>query len=297
MFFDIHAHVYRHPVPFVVQFCSPEELLRVYDRNEIEKGCLLPIVSSEIYLPQANEDILEIAAAHPDRFIPFCNLDPRALTNSPDAPLDTVLQYYKERGCRGVGEIMPNLPTNDPRVQNLLACAEKVGLPVTWDGSDRVGGDFGLCDERGLPGFERILLLHPNLTVFAHGPIFWGEMIELDSALQRKPVFNRKGDYIWSGIPHHGPLKRDGVVQKLFRAYPNLLGELSDAYGVLRLDEEYGPLFLTEFQDRLFFGTDICFVGSELGMLKLLLKWRNEGKISETVFRKIAKENAEKFFG
>ena len=54
MFFDIHAHVYRKPVPFVVQFCSPDELLHVYDKYNIEKGCLLPIVSSEIYLPQAN---------------------------------------------------------------------------------------------------------------------------------------------------------------------------------------------------------------------------------------------------
>ena len=93
MFFDIHAHVYRHPVPFVVKFCDPDELLRMYDRYGIEKGCLLPVVNSEIYLPQSNEDILEIAAAHPDRFIPFCNVDPRALTNSPDAPLDRVLEY------------------------------------------------------------------------------------------------------------------------------------------------------------------------------------------------------------
>ena len=77
MFFDIHAHVYRHPVPFVVKFCDPDELLRMYDRYGIEKGCLLPVVNSEIYLPQSNEDILEIAAAHPDRFIPFCNVDPR----------------------------------------------------------------------------------------------------------------------------------------------------------------------------------------------------------------------------
>ena len=37
MFFDIHAHVYRKPVPFVVPFCNPDELLRVYDKYDIEK--------------------------------------------------------------------------------------------------------------------------------------------------------------------------------------------------------------------------------------------------------------------
>ena len=129
MFVDIHAHAYRKPVPFVVQFPSVEELLKRYDECGIEMGCVLPVVNSEIYLPQANEDILEMAEQHPDRIIPFCNVDPRALSDSPYAPLDRVLAYYKDKGCRGVGEIMPNLATMDERVQNLFRCAEKVGLP------------------------------------------------------------------------------------------------------------------------------------------------------------------------
>ena len=296
MFFDIHAHAYRHPVPFVVQFCSKEELLEVYDKNDIEKGCILPIVSSEIYLPQANEDILDMAEAHPDRFIPFCNIDPRCLTNTCTAPLQDVLQYYKDKGCKGLGEIMPNMESEDPRVLNLLACAEKVGLPVTWDGSDRTYGDFGLCDQRGLPSFERILQWFPNLTVFAHGPIFWREMINLDSMAQRKPVFDKKGEYIFGNQPLHGPLIRDGVVQKLFRAYPNLLGELSEAATIFPLDEDYGAEFLTEFQDRLFFGSDICTKECTMDMATILLKWRAEKRITEEVFYKVAKGNAEKFF-
>ncbi len=35
MFIDIHAHAYRRPVPFVVQFCSADELLKRYDEAEI----------------------------------------------------------------------------------------------------------------------------------------------------------------------------------------------------------------------------------------------------------------------
>ena len=275
MFVDIHAHAYRKPVPFVVQFPSVDELLKRYDECGIEMGCVLPVVNSEIYFPQANEDILEMAEQHPDRIIPFCNVDPRALSDSPHAPLDRVLAYYKEKGCRGVGEIMPNLPTMDERVQNLFRCAEKVGLPVTWDGSDRIGGDFGLYDDPGIPQFERTLARFPNLTVFAHGPIFWSELGgHLPTPAQRKPVFNDQADYVASGVPLP-KIQEEGVVPKLFRCYPNLLGELSDAFRM---------------------GTDICFASMPFKTMDLLLKWRGEKKISETVFRKIARENAIRFF-
>lgn len=75
MFIDIHAHAYRKRPPFI-PFCTADEVLRRYDEVGIEKGVLLPIVSPEIYIPQSNEDILEMAEDHPDRFIPFCNIDP-----------------------------------------------------------------------------------------------------------------------------------------------------------------------------------------------------------------------------
>ena len=65
---------------------------------------------------------------------------------------------------------------------------------------------------------------------------------------------------------------------------------------MLNCDHDYGPKFLTEFQNRLFFGTDICFASMPFNTMKLLLKWRGEGKITEAVFRKIARENAIRFF-
>ena len=53
-YIDAHAHAYRKPIPFVTQFCSPAEILERYDRYGIEMGALLPVVNSDIYLPQAN---------------------------------------------------------------------------------------------------------------------------------------------------------------------------------------------------------------------------------------------------
>ncbi|HRU04404.1 MAG TPA: amidohydrolase family protein [Candidatus Brocadiia bacterium] len=296
MFIDIHAHAYRRPVPFVVQFCSAEELVARYDAEGIEKGAVLPIVSPEIYLPQANEDILDMAEQYPGRLIPFCNIDPRALTNSADAPLDRLLRYYRDKGCKGVGEIMPNMPMMDPRVQNLFKHAEAVGLPVTCDGSDTVGGDFGLYDDPGLPQLEHTLQRFPKLIMLAHGPLFWAEIGRLDTPGQRKPPFRPDGQQAPSW-PQSGPIKEEGVAPKLLRRYPNLYGELSDATAALARDPGYGPKFLTEFQDRMLFGTDICFKDMPFHTKALLLQWRAEGKISETVFRKIARENAIKLFG
>ena len=78
-----------------------------------------------------------------------------------------------------------------------------------------------------------------------------------------------------------GPLKEEGVMPKLMRRYPNLYGDLSDIYAIAR-DPDYGPQFLTEFQDRLLFGTDICFFEHEIVHGKLL-RLREQGKISDTV--------------
>lgn len=300
MFIDIHCHAYRKPLPFPispVSFCTPEQLIARYDELGIEKGVLLPIVSPEIYMPQANEDILDMAEQNPDRFIPYCNIDPRALTNSAEAPLDKLLNYYKERGCKGVGEVMLNVPVMDPLVQNLFRHAERVGLPVVFDGSDQLGGDFGLYDEPGLPQLEHTLQRFPRLILFGHGPVFWAEIGRLETPGERGIIFDLNGDQV--GRLPRGPIKEEGIVPKLFRRYPNLYGDLSDytAHNAIARDPDYGPKFLDEFQDRLYFGTDICFPTMKVELTDTLIRWRDEGKISEVVFNKIARENAVKLFG
>ena len=297
MFIDIHAHAYWKLPPVSYQFCTPQQVLKRYDAVGIEKGALLPIVSPEIYLPQSNEDILDMAQKYPDRFIPFCNIDPRAMTNSSDAPLDKLLRYYKDQGCRGLGEVMLNVPVMDPMVQNLFKHAEAVGLPVTFDGSDQIGGDFGLYDDPGLPQLEHTLQKFPDLIMLGHGPVFWAEISRLETPADRGFVFGPNGDQV-GRLPDY-PIKAEGVVPKLFRRYPNLYGDLSDgtACNAMARDPEYGPKFMTEFQDRLMFGTDVCAFDTPFPLVDLLLQWRDTKKISEQVFNKIARENAIKLLG
>ena len=81
MFIDIHGHVFRHPATWrdgKPSFCTPEQLLARHDEIGIERGVLLPLVSPECFLPQGNEEIFEIAAAHPGRFIPFTVPGPKS---------------------------------------------------------------------------------------------------------------------------------------------------------------------------------------------------------------------------
>ena len=296
MFIDIHSHVYRIlPMSnqYLPPFCTPDQLLKRYDEIKVDYAVLLPIVSSEIYFTQAVEDIVEISQQHPDRFIPYCNIDPRVCTNSPYAPLDEVMRYYKSLGCKGIGEVMPNMPLLDPMVQNLFACAEKENLPIVYDGSVQLTGDFGLYDDPGLPQLEYTLLQYPDLKIFGHGPVFWNEIGKLETVGERGVYFGRKGQM---GKLPKTPILEEGTVPKLFRRYPNLCGDLSDgtAFNAFARDDKYGPRFMSEFEDRLYFGTDIVAIDMPIRMDKLLLSWREQGKISETTFRKIAYDNAAK---
>ena len=61
--------------------------------------------------------------------------------------------------------------------------------------------------------------------------------------------------------------------------------------------EIYFPQFMEEFQDRLLFGTDICFFEHEIYHADILCDWRESGKISDTVFQELARENAIKLLG
>jgi len=296
MFIDIHTHAYRIKPP-VYGFSTPEELLKRYDEMKVDLAVLLPVVSPEIYMPQPVEDILEMCRTWPDRFVPYCNIDPRCYWNSPNAPLDQILLHYKALGCRGVGEVMPNLRMDDPLVQNLFRCAAKAGMPIVYDGSTQTCCDFGLYDDPGLPMLENTLLQFPDLLIFGHGPVFWSEIGRLHTVAERGVMMDAYGNQHLN-LPK-GPIEEEGTVPRLLRKYPNLRGDLSDgtAYNAIARDEKYGPRFLSEFEDRLYFGTDMCFPTMKVELDGLLLHWQQTGKISQTTFRKIAYENAEKLLG
>lgn len=284
LFIDLHAHAYLDPYPGPdgnCVFSTPEQLIRRYDELGVEKGCLLPIVNPEFYLPQSNEEILRIAQKYPERFVPYCNIDPRAIANSPDSDLGYLLAYYRDRGCRGIGEVMPNLEFTDPLVWNLFKHAERVQLPLTFDISTRIGRAYGLYDDPGLPQLEASLRAFPQLIIVCHGPAFWAEISTLDSLDDR------------SSYPSY-PIREEGAVPRLLRRYPNMRCDLSaySGYNALARDPGYAEAFLNEFTDRLLFGLDICAHDQPAPIVDLLNSMKAEGKISSFAFDKIARKNA-----
>ncbi len=289
MYIDVHVHTRKIPGPprrGKQAYATPEQLLERYDSIGVESAVLLPGVNPECaYVPQSNEEIMEICQKYPGRFIPFFNIDPRAMSNSPDAPLDEIMQYYKSQGYKGIGEVCANLPFEHPLVKNLFRHAEAVGLPLTFHIAAQIGGIYGLYDDPGLPQLERSLQEFPGLRFLAHSQSFWAEMAPLEKARDRY------------GYPKY-PVKEEGVVPKLLRRYPNLLGDLSAGSGhnALARDEKYAINFLNEFQDKLFFGTDICAPDTPTPLADFLLRLKDEGKISAAVFAKVARENAQKLF-
>jgi uncharacterized protein len=290
VFIDIHSHACRipgFPVHGHQYMVTDEQLIKRYDPIGVERSVLLPLYTADaIYMVQAIEDVIEMSAKHPGRFIPFCNVDPRAMTNSVDAPLGDMLRYFKDQGCRGIGEVTANLPFLHPMVQNLFKHAEEVGFPLTFHVAAQLGGMYGLYDDPGLPQLEQCLQRFPKLRFLAHSQTFWAEMAPLETVGDRY------------GYPSY-PLKAEGAVPKLMRRYPNLLGDLSagSGFNALNRDPDYAVKFLTEFQDKLFFGLDICAPDTRTPLVDFLLKLRTEKKISETVFQKIARENAIRLLG
>lgn len=289
MFIDIHAHAYLFSSPPQdghTQFPTPAEVIARNDELGIECAIILPLIGPEVYLPQSNEEIIETCRRYPGRFLPACNIDPRGINNNSKSDFSIWLNWYKEHGCVLIGEFMPNLPFLHPLVQNFFEHAERSGLPLTFDISDQIGNDYGLYDDPGLPQLEKTLRKFPKLTIFGHGPAFWAEIGQLE-----KP-----GDR--SGYPKYR-IKEEGVVPKLLRSYENMWGDLSagSGYYALARDPEYAAQFLTEFQDKLCFGTDMCTAGADVPLPRFLIDLKESGKITAEAFNKIAKENAIKKLG
>lgn len=291
MFIDIHVHCCkpRHPHlarPNGTRYPTPERLIERMDEAGIDRAVVMSGVSPECrYTIVPPEETLEIAARYPGRLVPFCNLDPRYLTNSPRADFRPLLKAYREMGCRGVGEYIPNLPFDDPLNLNVFAQVEEAGLPLTFHLAPALGGYYGCYDELGLPRLERALKSFPGLIFLAHSQPFWAE-ISADVTGQTR-----------AGYPK-GKV-RPGRVVELMRRYPNLHGDLSagSGFNAISRDPEFGAAFLEEFQDRLYFGTDLANDPQPLPIVDHFRALKEEGVLSEAAWEKIAWRNAARLLG
>ena len=62
----------------------------------------------------------------------------------------------------------------------------------------------------------------------------------------------------------------------------------------LKRDREFAISFLNEFQDRLYYGQDICTPGDNIGHTAFLDELLENGDISQEVYNKVCWQNAVK---
>jgi hypothetical protein len=289
MFFDVHLHAVHFSTPgqqAITSFATAEELLARFPELQIERGVLLPIVHHEcLNFIQTNETILDICDRHPGKFVPFCNLDPRMLSNNPAADFSPLLEHYQGLGCKGVGELCSALWWDDPRVLNLLGHVERAGLPLLFH-LGLESGTYGVVDDFGLPRLAANLRRFPKLQFVGHSMAFWSAI---------------SGDVTpddWMGYPT-GPVTDGGRLPELLRRHDNLWCDISAGSGHngISRDPDFGYAFLEEFQDRVLYGTDICWPGQEVPQSQFLLDGLAAGKLSQQAFDKVARRNAEGLLG
>ncbi|MBR5338690.1 MAG: amidohydrolase family protein [Lachnospiraceae bacterium] len=284
-YIDCHAHVipFREYEPPEYLMLSMDELLALYDDVGVEKGILLPLANPEgknCVIP--NGATIAAAKAHPDRFLFFCDLDPRFGSNSPTEDLRKFLVHFKGLGARGIGELTANLEADGPYLDNLFSVAEEMDMPVTIHISPARGVGYGIVDDLHLPRLDRMLTKHPRLKVFGHSQPFWAE-ISADVTEATRNTYPK------------GKVVPTGALVELLRKHENLYCDCSagSACNAMTRDPDYAYRFIEEFGDRMFFGIDQCKAGDRIvyDMTAFLQHGRETGAISEENYYNICRGN------
>lgn len=298
---DAHTHLIAFPQYYPkhmnstkenpISFLSADEMFEIFDKLNVEKAVLLPIVSMEGQCaPMSTEACAYLADKYPERLVWACNVDPRTGRNEATTNLSHFLEHYKSLGAVGLGELTAQLYVDDPMVDNLFTHCEKLDLPVTIHISAGPGNiddnGYGIMDEMGLPRLEKMLKKHPNLKILGHSQLFWCE-ISGDLTLE-----NRKG-------APKGKVT-EGTLTRLMRTYDNLYCDVSANSGsnAMMRDPEFAAKFMEEFSDRILYGTDVCRMTDEFQYKfdAFLDNMVESGAISEETYEKFVRKNAIKVF-
>ena len=287
---DMHVHaIPKRGIPKMsgAFYPTPSELRRMYDKLGIEKGVLLPPGTSPEFTTErvSASEARQMTLDFPDTLgWWFCGIDPRFGSNSKNTDFSHYLNYYKSLGARGVSEQVANIYLDDDRMLNLLYHCEKCNMPIVFH-FGKLGNDYGIVDDLHLPRLEKILKMFPNLKAIGHSVRFWSE---LDDDVTEETC---------NSYPK-GKVRGGGRVLYLMKNYKNLYCDLSSRSGfnAISRDEEFACEFLTEFNDRVLFATDIHDpnnINHEMVNLSAFLdRLLDEQKISQTVYENVCRNNA-----
>ncbi len=276
-YIDIHTHLGEFRFR---QELTAELLVRFMDEHDIEKACVLPLISPEA-APVAQPVTTALAAFQqfPERIIPFCTVDPRAVSEPGKRTghvtgvkgIIDILKRYQDAGCRGFGEHKTGLWIDAPQQMALYEACETVGLPILFHLDD-----LRNPDTPGLPRLENVLKAFPKLPLIGHACGFWSS------------ISGDATDYDFGHYPKvPRPITPGGALDRLMDAYPNLHCDLSEPGGAIALtrDPAFARAFVLRRADRLLFGSDYLAPGQQILQFDILASMNLPDDVQYKVFR------------
>jgi len=293
MVIDIHTHITFEGFPEFSTMLdrepfSAETLLKRMDTEGINKSVLLPLVNPECldsFAVSGNQECIKAARKHPDRFIPFCVIDPRSRMNISEKEFMRLLNVYKELGCKGIGEMCASLWIDDIRYQRLFHCAGEAGMPIIFHFKPEWCTSYGAIDDLGLPRLERMVKMFSKTIFAGHSPCFWNE-------ISADVTNENRNDY------PTGDITAKGRLWTMFEENKNIYGDISagSAHNALSRDSKLGYEFLEKFNTQILFGTDRFTSATEPAppILAFIKNGLAEKYISHNAYENIMHHNAER---
>ncbi len=276
-YIDIHTHLGAF---YFGQELTAELLVKFMDEHDVEKSCVLPLVSPESApVAQPVTNALAAFKAFPDRIIPFCVVDPRAVTAPGQRTghvagvkgIVDILKRYQDAGCRGLGEHKTGLFFDAPQQMFLYEACDTVGLPILFHLDD-----IRNPDSPGLPRLENVLKAFPKLPLIGHAAGFWASICG-DATIED---FGR-----YPPVPK--PVLSGGALDRLMAKYPNLYGDLSEPGGekAIARDPKFGREFIIRNANQLLFGTDVLMPGQKIPQFDLLASLNLPAEVQYKIYR------------
>lgn len=183
-----------------------------------------------------NEAALEAAALHPDRLIPYCQVDPRR------SDALSLMRSFKAAGARGYGEHKLRMPCDTPEAIAMFRLCGDLGLPVLIHFEYR-NYSYNFED------FESVIRTCPDTVFIGHATSWWANI----SASPPRD-FDAPG---YTSYPK-GPVTPGGLTDRWLSEFPNVYGDMSagSGLGAFTRDPEFARGFVQRHRYKLVWATD-----------------------------------------
>jgi predicted TIM-barrel fold metal-dependent hydrolase len=247
---DMHSHAYAK---------TPEDVdrwVKVMDEVGVEKTILLTGATGAEF-----DRVAELYSRYPTRFELWCGLDYAGHDQPGYGPAAVAeLERCVRKGARGVGEEgdkglgmdfgrAKGLHFDDPKLAPLLDRCADLGLPVNIHVADPIWmyQEMDETNDGMMNAVEWRLDDKPGIVDHA------GMIDVLERTVRRHP----RTTFV---ACHVANLDYDlGRLGQLFDRLPNLYADISARYAETAVVPRFAAQFLTRYQDRLVYGTDMGF--------------------------------------